>query len=398
MDTKEKVIKVRRKQKHNLMLYRQWFLEKNGCVCAVCGKTFPKEELELSHICPLRMGGETVLENLQLVCRHCHIKTSYSWGITEYKFETFIKELLEKNSKYSNVKQEVRLSQSHIADITFDRRIGRKREQIVAELWVASSFTANNIFQIIEKMKRIREIQPKAKLLFVLHGELSQKYLDMLVSADIEVWDGKFLRKEFKEEISSLEIEKYAEIIYSLPEEEIVDEYEQLIQKLHECPSGTEYWGRYQKLVGEILEILFCPPLGKPRLQSSDNAKKNRRDFVLDNCVLDKSVWEYLRNEYAADYLVVDAKNSGVKVKKQDVLQIAHYLKKEGAGLFGIIISRKGEGESAREALRNIWIYEKKMVLVLDDENIEQMILDRKNGTDPTELLLKKIAEFRLGI
>ena len=37
-------------------------------------------------------------------------------------------------------------------------------------------------------------------------------------------------------------------------------------------------------------------------------------------------------------------------------------------------------------------------IAVLDDENIEQMILDRKNGTDPTELLLKKIAEFRLGI
>ena len=111
-----------------------------------------------------------------------------------------------------------------------------------------------------------------------------------------------------------------------------------------------------------------------------------------------QSVWEYLRNEYSADYLVVDAKNSGVKVKKQDILQIAHYLKKEGAGLFGIIVSRKSESEGAREALRNIWIYEKKMVLVLDDENIEQMILDRKNGNDPTELLLKKIAEFRLGI
>ena len=179
MDTEEKVIKIRSNQKRNLILYRHKLLQENGCVCAVCCRTFPKEVLELSHIRPLRMGGETVLENLQLVCRNCHIETAYWQRATEYKFEAFIKELLEKNPKYSNVKQEVRLPQSHIfADITFDRYIGSKREQVIAELQVASSFTANYIVQIIERMRRIREIQPKTKLLFVLHGELSQKYFD----------------------------------------------------------------------------------------------------------------------------------------------------------------------------------------------------------------------------
>lgn len=37
-----------------------------------------------------------------------------------------------------------------------------------------------------------------------------------------------------------------------------------------------------------------------------------------------------------------------------------------------------------------------KMIIVLNDNDIEQMIFDKKNGDNPASLILKKIENFRL--
>ena len=66
--------------------------------------------------------------------------------------------------------------------------------------------------------------------------------------------------------------------------------------------------------------------------------------------------------------------------------------------MFGIIIARKGTNSASENALRDMWIYQQKMIVVLNDTDIEQMILIRKDGEDPARLILKKIEEFRLAI
>ena len=77
---------------------------------------------------------------------------------------------------------------------------------------------------------------------------------------------------------------------------------------------------------------------------------------------------------------------------------MGNYLIPDGAGAFGIIISRRGSGSSSDIAIREMWLYHRKMIVVLDDNDIEQMLLDRKNGNDPAELIRKKIEDFRLSI
>ena len=80
------------------------------------------------------------------------------------------------------------------------------------------------------------------------------------------------------------------------------------------------------------------------------------------------------------------------------MLQIANYLKQKGTGLFGLIIARKGTNNSSENTLRDVWIHDQKMIIVLNDVDVEQMILDKKNGEDPAKLILKKIEDFRLSI
>jgi len=38
------------------------------------------------------------------------------------------------------------------------------------------------------------------------------------------------------------------------------------------------------------------------------------------------------------------------------------------------------------------------MVVVLNDDDIEQMLLEKKNGNDPVKIIRKKVEDFRLAI
>ncbi|MBR8840871.1 MAG: group II intron reverse transcriptase/maturase [Stigonema ocellatum SAG 48.90 = DSM 106950] len=51
---------------------KEEILAERGAKCAACGST---EQLDLHHIKPLRIGGQDVKENLQILCRHCHTLT-----------------------------------------------------------------------------------------------------------------------------------------------------------------------------------------------------------------------------------------------------------------------------------------------------------------------------------
>ncbi|MCY4218063.1 MAG: DUF262 domain-containing protein [Gammaproteobacteria bacterium] len=73
LDRKEKHLNIRafsdgQKQKA--------FQQQNG-VCLHCKKTFTIQEMEADHICPWSEGGQTILENCQMLCKACNrIKSS----------------------------------------------------------------------------------------------------------------------------------------------------------------------------------------------------------------------------------------------------------------------------------------------------------------------------------
>ena len=53
------------------IVLRDLALEADGYQCVKCGS---RVRLEVDHVTPLQKGGETVLENLQTLCRDCHIE------------------------------------------------------------------------------------------------------------------------------------------------------------------------------------------------------------------------------------------------------------------------------------------------------------------------------------
>lgn len=372
-------------------------IERDGSRCAYCGRELDFDSCTIEHVVPLACGGTSTMDNCIISCRECNIKAA---GIKGYQFEQYIRDLIEKNPSYKNVRANVPLmgAKSNI-DIICEKKTDVGNEKYIIEVKSVPSFTRGRIVDVINHLNECREQVVDAKPVLAFPGEISEQYHELLRDQDVLVWDKNYLYQEFYTQIEQAEPSYISSVIkYRSPTVKESDNHQVLIGKLKKCPAGKANWGEYQTLVGEVLEFLFCPPLSHPLPQNSDATKNNRRDFILPNYVLDNSIWKFFRDTYKADFVVVDAKNSAKPITKQDVLQMGNYLKPDGAGTFGIIISRKGSGSSSDIAIREMWLYHHKMIVVLDDNDVEQMLLDRKNGNDPAELIRKKIEDFRLSI
>jgi len=170
---------------------------------------------------------------------------------------------------------------------------------------------------------------------------------------------------------------------------------DELLRGLTDVLPGRAHWPQYQRLVGNMLEYLFCPPLSIPLPELSNQTKTNRRDFILPNYDT-AGYWSFLRAHYDAHFVVADAKNLGRGVKKGEILQIANYLSVHGVGLFGIVAARQGCANSGEITQREQWVIHKKLIIVLDDSDFRQMLAMHASGGDPSGLIRQKIEDFRL--
>jgi len=172
---------------------------------------------------------------------------------------------------------------------------------------------------------------------------------------------------------------------------------ESLRARLHGTAPGPAGAIPYQVLCTEIAEFLFAPSLGPPDKESSDDAKRNRRDFVMEN-LAESGFWNRARTQYQADYIVFDAKNYSGAIKKRSVIEISHYLTPYGLGLFGILMTRAGGSSAARHAAQHQWISARRMIVILDDEIVHQMIEEKASGRAPELALGDWLADFRKGL
>lgn len=99
--------------------WRQLIFERDDYTCYLCGKKFPKEQLEVDHKYPLSRGGKNSYSNLKTACRSCNrkkhdkiIETQKNIEITKEQIAKILIEqieikekqrlLLEQNFKLAN--------------------------------------------------------------------------------------------------------------------------------------------------------------------------------------------------------------------------------------------------------------------------------------------------------
>ncbi|MEO1351790.1 MAG: HNH endonuclease signature motif containing protein [Cyanobacteria bacterium J06635_15] len=378
---------------------RRELLEKHNYSCSICGIKNDDVPLEIAHLIPLYQGGDTSEDNLTLLCPNCH-------GVLdsqprEIEFVDFLSGLLNKHPNFENLKKEVLLgSETRFrGDILVKRKEGSRQQTLVIECKTSRVLHSATLKNIINQLRTYQNLCNGCYVVLAVAGTLLDQDLALLQQHMFEVWDLDYIAVTFATQIKESPISYYKALLLSrLARAHISSQEQSFIDDLKACQPGKKDCYVYQSLIGDILEYLFTPPLAKPIPELSDKVLANRRDFILPN-YSEKGFWAFMREKYVADYIVIDAKNYTRKVKKDEVLQIANYLKPHGAGLFGIIICRKG-GDSAgcEHTLREQWLVHKKLILVLNDEDIEKMLVAKLDGNPPEDLISQKIEQFRLSM
>ena len=322
-----------------------------------------------------------------------HDEDRMSEAVLIYAIERHLPDLL--GASQPRVTREARLpAGGGMPDFLVEEASG---QAFVVEVKTALPATQIRIESIINQLNgfahaymEMRKTTRKPTPVLVTTGVMSRHSLERLAAAGVRVIDGPALRDFIDDRFLDL-----------LPTQggglrrEPLDRGSQLLRRLSEVQPGRADWSKYQRLAQEILTFTLCPPLEQPLPEHSNASGINRRDIILPNYST-SGFWHYMQMNYSAHYVVVDAKNYTKRVKKDAILQLANYLSEHGTGLFGAIVTRSAGDRGAEATRREQWVINRKLIVILNDSDLEQMIQLKQPGGDPGLVIRQKIEDFRL--
>lgn len=323
------------------------------------------------------------------------ISDTRSQSFSEVELVHFIAQLLQKSESFRELKIEAALSNSgYRADLIINRKKNKTWEKLLIEVKSIPTFTEIRLRDIIEQLKAYKKYVNDATLVFLFPGILSEKDNAFINNNGIEVWDINYIGQTFAKEIADTPHSLF-QALYTTTKH--IASNHKLIIDLKAIPAGNKKndASKYEKHIEKVLDYLFKSDLSSPLIQNADYFRINRRDFILRN-EAETGFWANIRNRYSADFVLVEAKNYTKKVTKKEVLQTSHYLKAHGVGLFGIIVSRNGGNVGCYLTCREIWAMDNKLIIVLNDDDIINMIMSKSTSDTPHEIINQKIEEFRL--
>lgn len=170
---------------------------------------------------------------------------------------------------------------------------------------------------------------------------------------------------------------------------------QELIDRLEALPPGKETFRAFEDLCVEILNYAFFPHLGVPFVQSRSEDGLDIRDAVYPISD-DQPFWQEIKRISSTRFMVAEFKNYTDAVGQREVESIQQYLYKKAMRMFGVLCSRKQPSESALLARRRAWVEADKLILLLSDEELKDLVRARSYGDKPTDVLDTQLGEFFL--
>lgn len=367
--------------------------------CPVCGALAP---LEAVHVVPRRTGIPRDKQDLVYMCPSCHNQLDQH-SLREAEFEVVLADLMNASGAYSGVQLQGTLESRDGLRARPDivAKAAGTATTVVVECKGFQALATTRLRDAILQLKVYDSGAESRRLVLAMPARLTRDQKDIAAAEGVELWDLDEIAGRFRDHIDMVTHPTLRPLLFAVaalvapgaagsPEAALLDELRQIVP-------GRGTWSTYQKLVGRILERLFCPPLSSPLLGRSDEDRINRRDIVLPNYA-ESGFWLFVRQRYAADFVVVDAKNYSELVGKQEALQVLNYLKVHGAGMLGLIITRYGADVACGATMREQWTISGKLLVVLSDDHLSQMLRVREAGGPPEEVVRQCIEEFRLSM
>ena len=253
----------------------------------------------------------------------------------------------------------------------------------------------------IEHLERFQDLIGSDHLLMIAGAGVNQRSRDELEKHGIELWDEQKIEellgiyKEVAVEFETLTTH-YENVQRKLADPFVSDARgAELAELLSKLPPGRDHWRDYEDICIDILNHVFRGMLGTPAIQSSSDDGLDRRDAIYP-ILNGHSSWDAIRSDCRTRLVVAEFKNFTDAPGQKEVESIEQYLFVKGMRTFGLLCSRKLPSEQASIARRRAWMESDKLIVMLSDSELIDMLQLTAIGEDPTAIIDEQLNRFFL--
>lgn len=169
----------------------------------------------------------------------------------------------------------------------------------------------------------------------------------------------------------------------------------ELCHELRKIKKGKASWAQYEKTCERILKYLFPNDLHGWHSQKRTDDGLNRYDYV---CRVRPTTefWKFVIDHLDSRYILFEFKNYAGKIKQGQILTTEKYLLERGLRRMAIIMTRVGAEPHAIAMTQGAMREHGKLMLVVDDEKVCEMLHMKERGEDPTDCLFEIADHFLL--
>lgn len=171
------------------------------------------------------------------------------------------------------------------------------------------------------------------------------------------------------------------------------------IERLETIIAGKKNAQQYEKFCVDILKYLFNDNLTLWKEQQKSNDDLFRFDLI---CKIKNNInnefFNTIENYFSSKYIIFEFKNYIEEITQKEVYTTEKYLYKTALRTVAILLTRNGVDKNGIKAIRGTLRENGKLIIVLDDNDIKQMIYAKEHGEDYVEILINKLDKMLVSL
>lgn len=166
------------------------------------------------------------------------------------------------------------------------------------------------------------------------------------------------------------------------------------IKELQKLESGTKNAKKYEKLLERIIKDIFISELELFYAQKRTEDGINIFDMICKIKNTDDDFFTTLERFFNSKYILFEFKNYSKEIKQGEICTTEKYLYGTALRNVAIIITRKGIDINGEKLVKGILRETGKLMLVLNDDDVIEMIKLYDNGDKASDVLMRKLDQM----
>lgn len=214
----------------------------------------------------------------------------------------------------------------------------------------------------------------------------NQKMKDRLINL-LDFSTESIMEKELYFDIDLKQYQEYVESNYGY------------IERLETIIAGKKNAQQYERFCVDTLKYLFNDTLSLWEEQQRSNDDLYRFDLIckIKNNI-DNEFFNTIENYFSSKYIIFEFKNYIEEITQKEVYTTEKYLYKTALRTVAILLTRNGIDKNGIKAIKGILRENGKLIIVLDDSDIKQMIYAKEQGEDYIEILINKLDKMLVSL